>query len=246
MPTVKSQAFSFGLHVAVLAMLFLLASRGIQAPLQPAVPVRVVTPLTLLRLPSAREPRSGGSNHTQFPAQHGSRPPTAHRTFIPPASSDHPPLALPITIAFDIPIIDSPATDIGDPFSRANAGGFGRHGRNGIGESGCCQGIGESQSGSPGLSARRGSGITPPQLVYKVEPEFSEEARKAKFQGMVVLIIEVDANGNVRSIRVRQGLGLGLDEKAIEAVSRWRFRPGVLDGKPVTTQATVQVNFQLL
>ena len=68
--------------------------------------------------------------------------------------------------------------------------------------------------------------MTPPQLVYKVEPEFSEEARKAKHQGMVVLTIEVDPSGNVRNVRVRQSLGLGLDEKAIEAVSHWRFRPG--------------------
>jgi TonB family protein len=79
-----------------------------------------------------------------------------------------------------------------------------------------------------------------------VEPEFSEEARKAKYQGVVVLSIEVDAGGNVRNVRVQRALGLGLDEKAIEAVSRWRFRPGLFDGKPVTTEATVQVTFQLL
>ena len=83
-------------------------------------------------------------------------------------------------------------------------------------------------------------------MLYKVEPEFSEEARKAKHQGMVVLTIEVDSNGNVRNIRVRQSLGLGLDEKAVEAVSRWRFRPGMFNGKPVATEAVVQVNFQLL
>ncbi len=93
---------------------------------------------------------------------------------------------------------------------------------------------------------RRGRGVTPPQLLYKVEPEFSEDARKAKYQGVVVLSIEVDASGTVRNVRVRQSLGLGLDEKAIEAVSRWRFRPGLFDGMPVVTEATVQVTFQLL
>jgi periplasmic protein TonB len=107
-------------------------------------------------------------------------------------------------------------------------------------------GNGEAQSGPPGLSVAGGRGVTPPQLVYKVEPEFSEEARKAKHQGMVVLTIEVDSSGNVRNVRVRQSLGLGLDEKAIEAVSHWRFRPATLDGKAVTTEAVVQVNFQLL
>lgn len=121
------------------------------------------------------------------------------------------------------------------------------NGSNGIGDHGCCGGIGDSTSGPPGVGVvHRERGVTPPQLVYKVEPEFSEEARKAKYQGVVVLAIEVDASGNVRNIRVRQSLGLGLDEKAVDAVSRWRFRPGVVNGKPVTTEAVVQVSFQLL
>jgi protein TonB len=153
-------------------------------------------------------------------------------------------LPMPITISFDIPI-ENTSANIGDPFSRVTAGGLGRRGPNGIGE-GCCGGIGDAPSGPPGLGVRRGSGVTPPQLVYKVDPEFSEEARKAKHQGVVVLTIEVDDKGNVRNLRVRQSLGLGLDEKAMEAVSRWRFRPGVVDGKPVVTEAVVQVNFQLL
>jgi TonB family protein len=93
---------------------------------------------------------------------------------------------------------------------------------------------------------RQAKRITPPQLVYKVEPEFSEEARRAKYSGAVVLAIQVDSNGTARDIQVRQGLGLGLDEKAIEAVSHWRFRPAIVDGKPVASEAVVQVNFQLL
>jgi TonB family protein len=152
---------------------------------------------------------------------------------------------LPITITFDIPI-DNPGESIGDPLSPLAAGALGINGINGIGDRGCCQGIGNSPSGRPGLSVHRERGVTPPQLVYKVEPEFSEEARKAKHQGVVVLTIEVDSMGNVRNIHIRQGLGLGLDEQAMEAVSHWRFRPGILDGQPVTTEAVVQVNFQLL
>ena len=152
---------------------------------------------------------------------------------------------MPITISFDIPTVNTKG-DIGDPFSHFAVGALGGRGGNGIGN-GCCGGIGDSSSGAPGIATiHRGRGVTPPQLLYKVEPEFSEDARKAKHQGVVVLSIEVDANGNVRNIRVQQGLGLGLDEKAMEAVSRWRFRPGLFDGKPVATEATVQVNFQLL
>ena len=83
--------------------------------------------------------------------------------------------------------------------------------------------------------------------MYKVEPEFSDEARKAKHQGVVVLTIDVDASRQRCAMSTCNKVsGLGLDEKAIEAVSHWRFRPGLFDGKPVVTEATVQVTFQLL
>jgi TonB family protein len=83
-------------------------------------------------------------------------------------------------------------------------------------------------------------------LVSRREPEYSEEARKAKWQGVVRLQIEVWPDGRAHEITVVQALGLGLDEKAIEAVSQWRFQPGRKDGKPVRTLATVEVNFRLL
>jgi protein TonB len=239
----RSQAFSLGLHV-LLAFLLLAVSRSLRSPLPSAAPIRA-THLTFLRPPKAVEQRSGGGNQTALPARHGSPPPRAQRTFIPPTSSDHPALTLPITIAFDIPIDNSNA-NIGDPLSHVIDGGLGMHSHNGIGDTGGCCGIGDSPSGRPGLGVQRGSGVTPPELLYKVEPGFSEEARKAKHQGVVVLTIEVDSSGNVRNVRVRQSLGLGLDEKAMDAVSHWRFRPGVLNGKAVATEATIQVNFQLL
>jgi protein TonB len=251
MPIARSQAFSLGLHV-LLMLLLLAAARTIRDPLERSTAVHA-TPLTFFRPPKGLESRSGGSNQTVLPAKpvlpakYGSPPPTAPRTFIPPTSSDHPALALPITIAFDIPLEPTASNSIGDPLSRSPNGGFGANGVGGIGNHGCCRGIGESQSGPPGLSeVHRERGVTPPQLIYKVEPDFSEEARKAKYQGVVVLTIEVDPSGNVRNVHVRQSLGLGLDEKAIEAVSHWRFRPAILNGKPVTTEAVVQVNFQLL
>lgn len=244
MLTARSQAFSLGIHL-LLALLLLAASRSIQAPLQPAAPVHA-TPLTLIPPPKTVEARGGGSNQTALPARHGSPPPAAHRTFIPPSSTPNPRLTLPITIAFDLPA-DNTSANLGDPLSRLPNGGLGANGLNGIGNHGCCQGIGESQSGPAGLgTVHRGRGVTPPLLVYKVEPQFSDEARKAKHQGLVLLSIEVDSSGRVRNVRVLQSLGLGLDEKAIEAVSHWRFRPALFDGKPVATEATVQVNFQLL
>ncbi len=159
-----------------------------------------------------------------------------------------PKLPMPVTVAFETPTIDVGPADVGNPTSRLIIGGLGSNGFNGIGEKGCCRGIGDQTSGKPGISTsgRIGRKITPPQLIYKVEPEFSEAARKAKYQGVVVLAIEVDADGHPRNLRILEMLGLGLDEKAIEAVSQWRFRPGYQDGRPVVTTATVEVTFRLM
>ena len=83
-------------------------------------------------------------------------------------------------------------------------------------------------------------------LITKIEPEYSEEARKPKWQGTVVLNVEIDASGQVTDIKVIHELGLGLDQKAMEAVAKSRLKPGTKDGKPVTVQAQVDVNFRLL
>jgi len=91
-----------------------------------------------------------------------------------------------------------------------------------------------------------GGGVSAPVPVYRPEPEYSEEARKAKWQGSVLLAIVVDENGVPQDVRVIRSLGLGLDQKAIEAVQKWRFKPGVKDGKAVPVFANIEVNFRLL
>ena len=88
--------------------------------------------------------------------------------------------------------------------------------------------------------------ITPAALVWKVEPEYSDEARRAKIQGVVILLAEIGPDGRAHNLRLRSGLGLGLDERAMEAVLRWKFRPGARDGVAVTTSALIEVNFRLL
>jgi TonB family protein len=98
---------------------------------------------------------------------------------------------------------------------------------------------------SSGSGIYRGGGVSAPALIYKVEPEYTEEARAAKYQGTVILYVEIDPNGNAANIEVKQSLGLGLDEKAIEAVKKWKFKPGQKDGNPVTVFATIEVNFRL-
>ena len=93
---------------------------------------------------------------------------------------------------------------------------------------------------------RAGGGVTAPALLHTVEPEYSEEARKAKYQGTVILYVEVSPDGHAVNPRVVRSLGMGLDEKAIEAVRKWKFRPGYKDGKAVTVAVTIEVNFRLM
>jgi TonB family protein len=94
--------------------------------------------------------------------------------------------------------------------------------------------------------SRVGPGITAPRVKSKVEPEYSDIARIAKYQGTVVLYIEVGKDGRAGNIQLTRGVGMGLDEKAAEAVSRWTFTPATRNGEPVTVAATVEVNFRLM
>jgi len=107
------------------------------------------------------------------------------------------------------------------------------------------QGPGRGCGISSGHAGFQG-GVTEPVLLWKSEPEYSEEARKAKIQGTVIVSAEIDARGQVQNISIAQGLGLGLDEKAISAVQKWKFRPGTRNGKPVATPAIIQLSFRLL
>lgn len=90
-----------------------------------------------------------------------------------------------------------------------------------------------------------GDGVSAPTLLHKVEPEYTEEARLAKYQGTVLLSVVIDPNGTATNIKVVHSPGLGLDEKAIEAVQKWTFRPGFKDDKPVKVGAIVEVDFRL-
>ncbi|MGA7409069.1 MAG: TonB family protein [Bryobacteraceae bacterium] len=85
-----------------------------------------------------------------------------------------------------------------------------------------------------------------PSIVNRVAPAYSEEARRAKMQGTVTILVVVDPSGHAVSMRVLRKLGAGLDEKAMEAINQWRFRPGTRDGKAVSTEARVDVSFRLL
>jgi TonB family protein len=93
---------------------------------------------------------------------------------------------------------------------------------------------------------RVGDGVTAPKLISKAEPEYTEEARRAKIEGMVVLHVAIQPDGRAHNVRVTRSLDAGLDQKAMEAIEKWTFQPGQKDGKPVAVAATIEVNFRLL
>ena len=99
--------------------------------------------------------------------------------------------------------------------------------------------------GTGGGAYRPGKGVTPPRAIYSPDPEFSEEARKAKYSGVCTLGLIVGVDGRPTNIRVLSSLGMGLDEKAIEAVKNWKFEPGQKDGHPVPVVIAVEVDFHL-
>ncbi len=199
----------------------------------------------------------GGGARDPLPAAKGQLPKIAPKQFVPPQQviqNENPKLVMEPTIKLDealpnvnLPQWGDPLAKLGPPSNGPGAsGGIGSGAGGGIG-SGSGTGLGPGSGGGVGGGAYRvGGGVSAPGVIFKVEPEYSEEARKAKFQGTVLLSIVVDDKGQPRDIKVVRSLGLGLDEKAIEAVQKWRFRPGMRNGKPVPVYATVEVNFRLL
>jgi len=93
-----------------------------------------------------------------------------------------------------------------------------------------------------------GRDISAPHVVSKIDPAYSDEARKIHYSGTVLLSLVVTPDGSPSNIQVLMPLGAGLDEKAVDAVNRWRFQAGTRksDGHPVPVLATIEVNFRLL
>ena len=102
-----------------------------------------------------------------------------------------------------------------------------------------------SDGGCCGGTFSVGNGVSAPIPIYSPEPAYSEEARKAKFGGIVLLWIVVDAQGIVRNVRIAKPLGMGLDEEAVKTVSTWKFKPALRQGVPVPVQVQVEVSFRL-
>lgn len=198
----------------------------------------------------------GGGTHEVLPASTGNPPPASLNPPIVPATVIVPNQMHLVMVQQTVemaPDVKFPQNgQIGDPdspFSQWLSNGKGGP-NGGIGDHGCCGGDGNSAgprvgNGRPVPYPAGKGGVGIPVAIYSPEPTFSDEARKQKVQGIVMLMLVVGKDGRPYDIHVRQSLGMGLDEQAIETVKTWRFRPATLDGKPVDAQIAVEVNFRL-
>ncbi|MGH9658753.1 MAG: energy transducer TonB [Bryobacteraceae bacterium] len=262
--TKQSGAASLAIHVTVVTLLFTVASSdAVQKKVKEAV--HLVAPDIAPYMPEAAvKPKAmggggGGGDNSPTPPSKGRLPKLAAKQFTPPmavVNNPDPKLVMDpsIIVPPDITLPNNNMNVWGDPLAKlgppssgpGSGGGIGTGSGGGVG-SGRGAGFGPGEGGGVGGGVFRvGGGVTAPLILYKIDPEYSEEARKAKYSGTVILYIEVDATGRARNLRIVKGIGLGLDEKAIEAVNKWKFKPGLRDGRPVIVAAHIEVNFRLL
>jgi protein TonB len=252
-------------HIVAVALILggTILGRRVVAQLQkPQATVTLIAPDDIPPLPPSKSVAGGGGgggDRDKLLASKGKLPKFSMQQITPPmvvVRNENPKLAVEPTVVVppQIHLAMNNMPNFGDPMSRipsppSNGTGFG----SGIG-SGSGGGVGSGEG--PGVGPGRGGGIgggvfhvgggvSAPRPVYQPDPEYSEEARKAKYQGTCVLWLVVGPDGRPRDIRVTRTLGLGLDEKAIEAVKTWKFEPAMKDGKAVAVEISVQVDFRL-
>jgi protein TonB len=201
----------------------------------------------------------GGGDRDKIEASKGKLPKFANEQFTPPQRvirNEHPVLPMEPTVVVPPQIkIASNMPVIGDPYSHnvngpdsngtGSGGGIGSGSGGGVG-SGRGPGVGPGWGGGIGGGAYRvGGGVSAPRQIYAPEPEYSEEGRKTKTQGVVTVQCIVGPDGRVHEMKVVQSLGMGLDEKAMEALRQWKFEPAKKDSQPVAVLVNVEVRFRL-
>jgi protein TonB len=256
-----SQAVSFGIHALVLGLIFLLvlADWHTRQVKQKATVVNVTPFIPMAPAKLTMGGGGGGGNHEAVEASRGKLPRMAKTQITPPQilRIDHPKLAVEPTIKMPQPIKlpdQASLPNLGIPQSpqvalasqgSGGGSGFGTGNGGGIG-SGNGNGLGPGEGGGYGGGVYSpGGGVSNPVLIYSVDPEFSDEARRAKYQGICVVGLIVDANGNPQQVHVVRPLGMGLDEKALEAVRQYRFKPAYFHGKAVPVRINIEVNFRI-
>ena len=258
-----STTLSVGTHAAIIGLIIFLIIEArmhpqvLQKPLQMAhVDITPFTPI------APKGPVMGGGGgggaHELVQAPKGRLPKFSQTPITPPmlAVNPHPKLAVEPTIKMppnvvlpnnNLPNLGDPRTNIVGPLSNGTGSGAGLGSGDGGGiGSGSGAGYGPGEGGGYGGGLYHvGGGVSPPVLIYSVDAEFSDEARRAKYQGVSVVSLIVDAHGLPQRIRVVRKLGMGLDEKAVEAVKQYRFKPSVYQGHPVPVEITIEVNFHI-
>lgn len=203
----------------------------------------------------------GGGDHDIVPAPKANLPKLDVQQFTPPQIVLHnakPKLAAQpsVVVPPQVHLAENHMPNLGNPEAvpmpaappsngTGSGGGIGAGSGGGVG-AGHGAGVGPGSGGGIGGGVYKvGGGISAPKPVDTPDPEYTEEARRAKIQGTCILWLIVDAEGHPRDIRVVRGLGYGLDAKALETVKQWRFEPARKDGQPVNVQVSVEVGFRL-
>jgi protein TonB len=256
-------AISAAMHMAVIV---LIAIAGFwmtkQSQLTPYTTTLLLTDLSYPLPPSTDKAGGGGGggDHDKLSESSGALPRFAREQITPPAiivrnevRNEQPKLPADPTVVGP-PTLTIPTTsDTGNPLSAVllPSNGTGSSGGIGAGEGGGI-GAGHGPGFGPGFGGgagggifRVGGGVSAPHAIYAPDPDYSEEARRAKFQGTVMLWVVIGPDGRPRDIRVARSLGMGLDQKAIEAVKAWRFEPAMLDGRAVPVEVNIEVTFHL-
>jgi periplasmic protein TonB len=255
----KTFAASFAMHAAVAALVLTsglwVAEHGKQIVVGQVVDI---SPYVLPESMDVSHGGGGGGDRDKLAASKGNLPKFANEQMTPPAivvRNENAKLTVEPTVVVP-PNMKLPqmALNLGDPMSgvsgpmsngTGSGGGLGSGSGGGAG-SGIGPGVGPGYGGGIGGGVYRvGGGVSAPRALFAPDPEYSEEARKAKYQGTVVLWVVIGADGKPREMRVQRSLGMGLDQKAIEAVRRWKFEPAQKDGVPVAVQVHIEVNFRL-
>lgn len=256
-------AFSFAAHFLVIALVVWLGK--VVTHHRQAIGQRVIgivtdiSPYVLPPSPSKSGGGGGGGDRDSWAASQGKLPRFSREQLAPPivvVRNESPKLAVEATVIVppEIHVAMPQSGPLGDPLSSilgplssgtGSGGGIGSGSGGGVG-SGRGPGVGPGWGGGIGGGTYTvGGGVTAPRAIYTPEPEFSEEARKTKYQGTVVLRLIVGTDGRPRDIGIVQSLGMGLDEKAIEALRLWRFEPGRKAGVAVAVLVNIEVNFHL-
>jgi periplasmic protein TonB len=258
-----SNFVSFVVHVLVITALLWLGFKAPKAIVQPQTALTHLDftlyapppPPRVMPVAKAAGGGGGGGAHEVVPPTKGDPPKVAKVQMLPPqlARLDRPRLAVEPTMQVQIPD-SNPSMHLGAPDSPqivlasqgpGSGSGFG-HGLGGGLGLGHGTGAGPGSGGGYGGGLMSvGGGVSAPQVVHSVQPEFTEEARQANHEGTVAIQLIVDQQGNPQNVHVVRSLGMGLDQKAIAAVRQYRFRPAMYQGHPVSVQMVIEVDFHL-